>query len=113
MKSWLVRMNRLAACLGIGALFAPVAQAGVAPSAADAAAPQGHAVAGALLVRLEGGQIFVSEGGRPFERLDLKDSTEADHLRALLEEMGGDKGAVPAHIGRSVVADGAAGWHRP
>jgi hypothetical protein len=30
-----------------------------------------------------------------------------------LQEMGGGRGAVPAHIGRSVVADGAAGWHRP
>jgi hypothetical protein len=112
MKSWLVRMNRLAACLGIGALFAPVAQAAVALSAADAAA-SGHVVAGGLLVRLAGGQIFVSEGGRPFERLELKDSAEADHLLALLREMRGDSGAVPAHIGRSVVADGVAGWHHP
>jgi hypothetical protein len=112
MKSWLVGVKRFAACLGIGALFAPVAQADVAP-ATDAAAPSGHAVAGGLLVRLDGDQIFVSEGGRPFERLELKDSAEAEHLRALLREMESNTRAVPADIGRSVVADGAAGWHRP
>jgi len=111
MEPWLARVNRLAACLGIGALFAPVAQAGVATPAADVAAPSGHAVTGGLLVRLERGQIFVSEGGRPFERLELKDSVEADHLRALLREMGGEAGPVSADTGRSIVADGAAGWH--
>ena len=113
MKSWLVWMSRIAGCLGIGALFAPVVQAGVAAPAADVPAPSGHAPAGGVLVRLQGRQIFVSEGGRPFERLELKDSAEADRLRALLRQMGAEAGPVPADIGRSVVADGAAGWHGP
>ncbi len=110
---WLMLVNRIAGCLGVGALFVPIAQADAAPASAPDTVHSAQAETGGVLIRLEDDQVFISENGRPFERLDLKDGAEADHLRALLRDAGGAAAPVHVDIGRSVVADGAAAWHRP
>jgi len=79
-KEWLRLPSRLALTLGLGA-------AAVAGARADA--PGDHARAGQseVLIRSEGGKIYLSEGGTETE-LRLSATPQRDQLLRLLEEHG-------------------------
>jgi len=63
---------------------------------------------GTVLVRLEGGIIFVAEQGGAFEPLALKDSRQAEELRKLLDGAGAAAQPVSVPIGAMIVANGGA-----
>lgn len=79
-RQWLSLPSRVALILGLGALPAGVSQA-------DAPDHDGLTLSGDILIRSEGGRIFLSEGGRESE-LRLSATPERDRLLRLLEEHG-------------------------
>src|ERR1700738_5313152 len=80
LRRWLRLPGRLALILGLGAL----STAGARADTPD----QGDRMAfGDVLIRSEGGRIFLSEGGRETE-LRLGATPQRDHLLRLLEEHG-------------------------
>jgi hypothetical protein len=82
---WLRLPSRIALILGMGALSATGARADAPESGPGATvSPAGR---GDVLIRSEGGQIFLSEGGRETE-LRLTATPQRDHLLQLLEEHG-------------------------
>src|ERR1700730_6628331 len=82
---WLRLPSRIALILGMGALSTAGARAD-APEVGPGAtvSPAGRVD---VLIRSEGGQIFLSEGGRETE-LRLAATPQRDHLLRLLEEHG-------------------------
>jgi hypothetical protein len=76
-KRWLGLPSRLALTLGLGA-------ATVAGARADAPADHERVGSGDVLIRSEGGKIYLSEGGRETE-LRLGATPERDRLLQLLE----------------------------
>ena len=58
------------------------------------------------------GHLVYSEGGRPFRALPLSDPAAAEALRAMLRAASPSGDPVAVDVGRTVVADGAAGYHR-
>ncbi len=79
-KEWLRLPSRLALMLGLGA-------AAVTGARADAPADHERTGPGDVLIRSEGGKIYLSEGGRESE-LRLGSTPERDRLLRLLEEHG-------------------------
>jgi hypothetical protein len=66
-----------------------------------------------VALRLDGKNIYVSQGGGAFEELHLGDTPEAVHLRKLLRDAGGVGQSVSVPIGSTIVAGGgggASGW---
>lgn len=63
---------------------------------------------GTVLVRLEGGIIFVAEHGGAFEPLMLKESRQVDELRRLLDDAGAAEQPVSVPLGAMIVANGGA-----
>jgi hypothetical protein len=64
-----------------------------------------------VALRLDGENIYFSQGAGAFEKLRLGDTPEAAHLRKLLRDAGGQSVSVP--IGSTIVAGGgggASGW---
>jgi hypothetical protein len=97
-----------ALALGFGTLVAGGAQAaasapgvGTTPSRPDAADE--------VVIRTEGEKIYVSQGGKAFEELSLRDTPEAAHLRKLLGDAGAATGPVTLPAGSFVVANGGSG----
>jgi hypothetical protein len=62
----------------------------------------------AVVMRLKGGTIYVSERGGAFERLSLQDAQQADYLRELLRQAGAADRPVSVPIGSVIVANGGA-----
>ena len=82
---WLRLPSRIALILGMGALSTAGARADapeIGPGATVSPAGRGD-----VLIRSEGGQIFLSEGGGETE-LRLAATPQRDHLLRLLEEHG-------------------------
>ena len=79
-KEWLRLPSRLALTLGLGA-------AAVAGARADAPGDRARAGQSEVLIRSEGGKIFLSEGGQETE-LRLSATPQRDQLLRLLEEHG-------------------------
>ena len=79
-KEWLRLPSRLALTLGLGA-------AAVAGARADAPGDRARAGQSDVLIRSEGGKIFLSEGGQETE-LRLSATPQRDQLLRLLEEHG-------------------------
>lgn len=79
-KTWLGLPSRLALTLGLGA-------AAVAGARADAPADHERIGPGDVLIRSEGGKIYLSEGGRESE-LRLGATPERDRLLRLLQDHG-------------------------
>ncbi len=66
-----------------------------------------------VVLRLNGEDIYFSQGGSAFEELRLGDTPEALHLRKLLRDAGGMGQSVSVPIGPTIVASGgggASGW---
>ena len=66
-----------------------------------------------VALRLDGENIYFSQGGGAFEELRLGDTPEAVHLRKLLRDAGGMGQSVSVPIGSTIVAGGgggASGW---
>jgi hypothetical protein len=66
-----------------------------------------------VVLRLDGENIYLSQGGSAFEELRLGDTPEAVHLRKLLRDAGGMGQSVSVPIGSTIVASGgggASGW---
>jgi hypothetical protein len=66
-----------------------------------------------VALRLDGENIYFSQGGGAFEELRLGDTLEAVHLRKLLRDAGGMGQSVSVPIGSTIVAGGgggASGW---
>jgi len=101
-----------ALALGFGGLFAADAAAERSELRSFApGVPSSHhrdVNDGTVLVRLEGGIIFVAEHGGAFEPLALKDTQQAEELRRLLREAGASMQPVSVPIGAMIVANGGA-----
>jgi hypothetical protein len=78
---------------------------GLAPDAGAARAGQEAARAGVVLKQM-GEQLFFSEAGGPF--LPVPDGPAAAVLRDLARDAGAP---LRLEVGRTMVADGASGWH--
>jgi hypothetical protein len=66
-----------------------------------------------VALRLDGENIYFSQGGGAFEELRLGDTPEAVHLEKLLRDAGGMGQSVSVPIGSTIVAGGgggASGW---
>jgi hypothetical protein len=106
LHGWLRLPSRIALLLGLGALSA----AGARADAPDAK-PDGSVgpLYGDVLIRSEGGKIFLSERGRDFEELQVKDTAEVRNLKKLLDD---HEGAV-VRVNPMMVADSGAGFMWP
>jgi hypothetical protein len=60
----------------------------------------------AVVMRLHGERIFISQHGGPFEELSLGDTQQAAYLRELLRDAGAAEGPVSVPVGSMVVANG-------
>src|SRR5688572_11452223 len=93
---WLRLPSRIALLLGLGALSAAGARADAALDRPGCGVePLSHgdpANVGELLIRAEGGRIYLAEGGlaegAEFRELQLRDIPEAHLLQQLIEENG-------------------------
>ena len=82
------------------------------PTPASHRSPQGHqARLGELLIRTEGGRIYLSEGGREFHELQLADTTHARMLKQLLENNGAEEAAGMRLTPMLLAGDGGSGFH--
>jgi len=96
--------------LGFGGLLGGDARAdrpqiqppGATPQPAGQSASRLHEVA----MRIEGENIFISQGGSAFEELRLGDTPEAARLRKLLREAGAARQSVSVPVGSMIVASG-------
>jgi hypothetical protein len=110
LSKWLRLPSRIALLLGLGALSAAGAAAGAAEPAADptnspASEKDGLNLA-KLMIRSEGGRIYLSEGNGAFKALRLADTPEAQLLKEIVER----EGASPAPIRlKSTILAGSGG----
>jgi hypothetical protein len=131
LRRWLGLPSRLALLLGLGALSAAGARADAAldrPGAGGAPIPHdnpasvgpasrgpassGPANGGELLIRAEGGRLYLAEGGGEFQELRLRDMPEAVLLKQLVE--GNGAGAAGIRLGPMILAGaGGDGFHWP
>jgi hypothetical protein len=114
---WRLRLPRWTALfLGFGALFAADAEAGQPENQAGGSAGgalEDRGTAGEVVIRAEGGKIYLSENGSGFEELSLTDTPEAAHLLRLLKETGAADSTMTVPVGGIIVAEGGAGFHGP
>jgi hypothetical protein len=59
-----------------------------------------------VAVRIEGENIYISQGGRAFEELHLGDTAEAVRFRKLLLDAGALGQSITVPIGSTIVASG-------
>jgi hypothetical protein len=101
-----------ALALGVGGLFAVGATADASPLQPLGAGTGSHRQldpsSQAVLMRLEGEAIYISERGGAFEELSLRDAGQAAYLRELLRDAGAAERAVSVPIGSMIVANGGA-----
>jgi hypothetical protein len=79
-RRWLRLPGRIALVLGLGTLPTVVARA-------DTPGDRSRTISGDMLIRSEGGKIYLTEGGRETE-LRLGATPQRDHLLRLLQEHG-------------------------
>jgi hypothetical protein len=107
---WLRLPSRIALILGMGALSTAGARADapeIGPGATVSPAGRGD-----LSIRSEGVNIYLSEGGGEFREVPLGDTSEARHLRQLLDRS--DVAAGPAGLRLSptlLAGGGGSGFH--
>ncbi len=80
LRKWLRVPSRAGLLLGLGALSITGARAETAVPTPTPPSP----TMGGLSIRSEAGRVYVSEGGREFQELDLEDTADARLLRRLL-----------------------------
>ena len=109
-RAWLRLPGRLALILGLSALSTAGARADTPEQAQRGAVDD-------LLIRSESGKIFLSEGGRDFRELKLRDTVEAQRLRQLLEDRNRAEGAAHLRLDPTMMASGGGSgfhwWWRP
>lgn len=109
-KSWLQLPGWGALMVSLGALFAtetPPATAAPSPHQdTPGALNERGAATDEVMVRTEGGRIYISEGGRAFEELLLGNTTEAAYLRKLLGNAGAGGASISVPVGTIIVANG-------
>jgi hypothetical protein len=92
LRKWLSLPSRIALLLGLGALSATGAEAAVAEADLGDGlmrVPQQSAKSfGELRIWSEAGRIYLSEGGKDAQELNLGDTPEARHLRQMLDRDG-------------------------
>ena len=116
LRKWLRLPSRIALLLGLGALSATGAEAAVAEADLGDGlmrVPQQSAKSfGELRIWSEAGRIYVSEGGKDAQELNLGDTPEARHLRQMLDR-GGAGAASPRvlHDRIILVGGGGDGFH--
>jgi len=99
-RKWLHFPSRIGLMVGLGALSAAGAQA-------DATAAQDNGnLAQNLRIRLEGGQVYISERGSDFRKLPLGDSAETRQFVQLLKSANSSE--VEANS-REIILAGAGG----
>lgn len=59
-----------------------------------------------VLLRSEGGKLYISERGGPFQELTLGDTPDTAAFRKLLREVAGLDGSVSVPVGSIIVANG-------
>jgi hypothetical protein len=118
LSGWMRLPSRVALLLGLGALSASAAQANTAEVNGDGPlrVPQTSAKSfGELLIWNDGGRIYISEAGKEARELRLADTTEARHLKQLLERDGAVSDA-PRVLPHRLILVGSGGdgmhWHR-
>jgi hypothetical protein len=117
-RRWLRLPSRVALMLGLGALSAASARADTGLDQPGAGiAPLAHgdqASLSDLLIRTEGGRIYLSEAGGEFQELRLRDMPEAHLLKQLLDSNGAAAGTAGIRLGPTILAgDGGDGFHWP
>ena len=114
-RRWLRLPSRIALLLGLGALSTAAARADAGqgqPDAGIAPFTQGQqARPGELLIRTEGGRIYLSEGGSEFHELQLVDTAHASMLKQLLENNGAEQAAGIRLTPMLLAGDGGSGFH--
>ena len=113
LRKSLRRMRKWGAlALGFGGLFAVSAAADTPQLQSLEAGTGSHRQLGlgqhAVMVRLEGEAIYISEREGVFEELSLRDAGQAAYLRELLRETGAAERAVSVPVGSIIVANGGA-----
>jgi hypothetical protein len=98
--NWLRLPGGIALALGLGAFAPASAQPDPQP------AVQNPTQSGELLLRVEREQLQISENGGPFEELVLKDTTEARHLKKLIERHNAAEGSSVVGVGTTILASG-------
>jgi hypothetical protein len=101
--------------LGLGVLIGGNARAdqGKSPEWTPDLSGQSPSRSDEVSLRLNGENIFFSQGGGAFEELRLGNTPEAVYLRKLLRDAGGTGQSVSVPIGSTIVAGGgggASGW---
>lgn len=109
MRKWMCLPSRIALLLGLGALSVAGARADSAEAQPDAGLAAGF---GDLLVRAEGGRIYLSEGGKGFHEVQMGDTAPARRLRQLLEKDGAVAGPADIRLRPTILAgSGGSGFH--
>ena len=111
LRKSLRRLPKLGAlALGFGGLFAaeaPADKSEFLPIGTSAGpSRQRNLALDAVVMRLNGERIYISQRGSAFEELSLRDTQQATHLRQLLREAGAAEHPVSVPIGSMVVANG-------
>jgi hypothetical protein len=107
---WLKTPALGALVLGLGGLFGGTAQADrlqIQPARATPEASGGlTSPMNDVSIRIDGGNIFISQNGGVFEELRLGNTPEAAHLRKLLRDAGADGQSVSIPVDAMIVASG-------
>lgn len=111
LRKSLRRLPKLGAlALGFGGLFAasaPAERSEVPSIGPDVRSSQQREPARhAVVMRLEGEKIYISQSGSAFEELLLGDTQQAAYLRELLRNAGAAEGPVSVPTGSMIVANG-------
>jgi hypothetical protein len=110
--------SQVALLLGLGALSAAGARADTGldqPGAGPAPLARGdQASAGEVLIRTEGGRIYLSERGGEFQELRLGNIPEAHLLKQLLDGVDAAAGSTGIRLSPVILAgNGGEGFHWP
>jgi hypothetical protein len=116
-RRWFRLPSRIALLLGLGALSAAAARADTGlDQAGEGITPPAHGgqtSPGNLVIRTEGGRIYLSEGGGEFHELRLRDMAEARLLQQLVQR-NGEAATAGIRLAPVILAgDGGAGIHWP
>jgi hypothetical protein len=99
LKGWLRLPGRVALILGLGALSTAAARG-------DTSEQSNPTSSGDMLIRSEGGKIYLSEGGREFQELQLRDTAEAERLKQIFEHNRAIAGSDVVRLNPTILAGG-------
>ena len=100
--------------LGFGALFAGEARADksqIEPVGATGPSDRLGLESDAVLIRMEGEKIYISQSGSSFKELSLVDDPATIYFKELLRDATTTNGQVAVPVGPIIVASGGSGGH--